>query len=40
MIDILKQRYPEGIRVELKNMAGEGDMQSGLKGTVNFIDDI
>lgn len=38
--EVLNQKYPAGTRIELENMIGEGDMSAGLKGTVNFIDDL
>lgn len=38
--EVLNQKYPAGARIELENMIGEGDMPTGLKGTVNFIDDL
>lgn len=39
-IDALKARYPVGTRLELIYMSGEDDMQKGIKGTVDFVDDI
>ncbi len=39
-VERLKERYPEGTRIQLITMAGESDMPSGLMGTVDFVDDI
>ena len=36
----LRQRYPKGTVVCLAYMEGEPSMPSGLKGTVEFVDDI
>lgn len=36
----LKDAYPEGTPVRLFSMKGEGQMPSGLKGTVRTVDDI
>ena len=38
-LEFLRARYPVGTRLELKHMDGEGDMQSGLRGTVFLVDD-
>lgn len=38
-LEFLRARYPAGTRVELKHMDGEEDMQSGLRGTVIWVDD-
>lgn len=39
-VERLKERYPEGTRIQLIAMSGESDMPSGLMGTVDFVDDI
>lgn len=36
----IKRRYPKGTKVRLGHMEGEGDMPSGLRGTVILVDDI
>lgn len=38
-INLLKEKYKEGTRVILYNMAGE-DMPIGLKGTIKLVDGI
>lgn len=38
-IEYLKEKYPEGTRIQLISMTGESDMFSGLMGTVDFVDD-
>ncbi len=39
-VERLKERYPEGTRIQLIAMSGESDMPSGLMGIVDFVDDI
>lgn len=39
-VNAIKANYPQGARIELGSMAGERQMQSGLQGTVEFVDDI
>ncbi len=39
-VESLKERYPQGTRIQLIAMSGESDMPSGLMGTVNFVDGI
>jgi hypothetical protein len=39
-VECLKERYPEGTRIQLIAMSGESDMPSRLMGTVDFVDDI
>lgn len=39
-IEHLKNKYPNGTIIELEEMAGEGQMPCGLKGTVKFVDDM
>lgn len=38
-VECLKERYPQGTRIQLIAMSGESDMPSGLMGTVGFVDD-
>ncbi|NLO40921.1 MAG: DUF4314 domain-containing protein [Ruminiclostridium sp.] len=38
-VEFIKETYPKGTRIRLTRMAGESDMPSGLKGTVDFVDD-
>ncbi len=41
MVDAIKERYPEGRKVELVQMNDPYvQMPAGLKGTVMFVDDI
>lgn len=41
MVDAIKERYPEGSKVELVQMNDPYvQMPAGLKGTVMFVDDI
>lgn len=41
MVDVIKEQYPEGCKVELLNMNDTYiQMPRGLKGTVIFVDDI
>lgn len=41
MVDAIKERYPEGCKVELVQMNDPYvQMPVGLKGTVMFVDDI
>ncbi|MHB8075671.1 MAG: DUF4314 domain-containing protein [Desulfosporosinus fructosivorans] len=39
-VEHLKERYPEGTRIQLTAMSGESDMPLGLLGTVDSVDDI
>ena len=39
-IENVKNRYPKGTRIELKEMRGEARMTPGLKGVVDLVDDI
>ena len=39
-IEFLKKFYAEGTRIRLKEMRGEPQMPTGLKGTVIRVDDI
>ena len=39
-IEAAKKRYPVGTKIELISMNGENQMPSGLKGTVDMVDDI
>jgi len=39
-IEATKKRYPVGTKIELISMNGENQMPSGLKGTVDMVDDI
>jgi hypothetical protein len=39
-IEMLRASYTVGSRIELLSMEGESDMPNGLRGTVDFIDDI
>lgn len=38
-IDALKEKYPQGTKVQLNYMKGESHMPFGLAGTVQFVDD-
>jgi hypothetical protein len=38
-MDSMRKRYPAGTRLELIGMDGEPDMPTGLRGTVEFVDD-
>lgn len=41
MVDVIKERYTEGCKVELVQMNDTYvQMPAGLKGTVMFVDDI
>ena len=35
----IREMYPEGTQIVLKEMRGESQMPYGLKGTVKFVDD-
>lgn len=39
-VERLKERCPQGTRIQLIAMSGETDMPSGLMGAVDFVDDI
>ena len=39
-VENLKKLYPIGTRIVLRYMQGEPQMPTGLKGTVQYIDDI
>ena len=39
-LEMLRKRYPAGTKVCLDAMEGEHQMESGLKGTVTYVDDI
>ena len=39
-IEMLRASYTVGTRIELLSMEGESDMPNGLRGTVDFVDDI
>lgn len=39
-LEMLRKRYPAGTKVCLEAMEGEHQMESGLKGTVTYVDDI
>lgn len=39
-VELLKEMYPAGTRIQLNSMSGEPDMPSSLMGTVDFVDDI
>ena len=39
-LEMLRKRYPAGTKVCLDAMEGEHQMESGLKGTVVYVDDI
>ena len=39
-VENLRKLYPNGTRIVLRYMQGEPQMPSGLKGTVQYIDDI
>lgn len=39
-LEMLRKRYPAGTKVCLDAMEGERQMESGLKGTVTYVDDI
>lgn len=39
-VEKLREKYPEGTRIELDDMAGESRMESGLRGTVTHVDDM
>jgi hypothetical protein len=39
-IEMLRARYSIGTRIELLSMKDESDMPNGLRGTVDFVDDI
>ena len=39
-VEALRTRYPAGTRVVLDHMEGESHMGPGLKGEVEFVDDI
>ena len=36
----IKEQYPKGTKVCLEHMEGEAQLPAGLKGTVQFVDDI
>lgn len=36
----IKSRYKSGMVVVLEEMTGEEDMVKGLRGTIDFVDDI
>lgn len=36
----IRTKYPTGTKIILQNMEGESKMPAGLKGTVNWVDDI
>lgn len=39
-VEALREKYPAGTRIELISMYGEADMEQGLTGSVDFVDDI
>lgn len=39
-VEEIRSSYPKGTEVELFEMRGEPRMPCGLKGTVQFVDDI
>ena len=39
-LEMLRKRYPAGTKVCLDTMEGEHQMESGLKGTVTYVDDL
>lgn len=39
-VDEIRNKYPKGTRIELIKMNGEPQMYSGLKGTVDLVDDM
>ena len=39
-LDYLRKRYPSGTAVCLDAMEGEGQMASGMKGKVLYVDDV
>lgn len=39
-IELIKSRYYAGMKIELISMKGESQMCSGLRGTVQFVDDV
>jgi hypothetical protein len=38
-MDAMRKRYPAGMRLELISMEGEAGMPTGLRGTVQYVDD-
>lgn len=39
-LEVLQKRYPQGTKIRLEEMEGEPQMPRGLKGRVDFVDDI
>ena len=39
-LEYLRKRYPSGTAVCLDAMEGEGQMASGMKGKVLYVDDV
>ena len=39
-VDRIKNQYPKGTQIELNSMKGEPQMPMGLKGVVDWVDDI
>lgn len=39
-VEHIKRSYPKGTRIRLKYMYNESDFESGLEGSVDFVDDI
>lgn len=39
-VNEIRELYPAGTQIILEEMSGESQMPYGLKGTVDFVDDI
>lgn len=39
IVEKIKETYPKGTQIVLREMRGESQMPCGLKGTVEFVDD-